>query len=100
MTASHQVALYADPATVPRPFSLVAWARHTAFAVAVSVGTSGAAAAIAAARDWVHDRTAAPVVAAPDLAAALADERPVIVSIGLAQCSDYCRREVSIMGGR
>lgn len=79
MATFQRAAHYPLPAAVPRR-SLAAWARHTALAVALSLGTAGLAVAIAGARDWAHDRTYPPV-APPDLAAALADERPVTVTI-------------------
>ena len=80
MQASHRLARYADHAVASPLLSLGAWARHTAFAVAVSLGASGAAAMSAAVRDWAHDRMG-PAVPRPDLVAALADETPVTVTI-------------------
>lgn len=79
MEAFSRAAHYSGSATAPR-LSLAAWARHTAIAVAVSLGAAGAATSMAAMRDWAHDRTS-PSVARPDLVAALADERPVTVTI-------------------
>ena len=87
MAAFSRAAHYPSPA-VARPersrgvpqLLLGAWARHTAAAVAVSLAAAGAAAGVAAGRDWVHDRTAPPVVA-PDLAALLADRRPVTITM-------------------
>ena len=82
MGAFSRAAQYAGPATVPRP-SLAAWAGRATIAVAVSVATCGAAAGLAEMRAWAHDRTG-PAVLRPDLRSALADERPVTLTITTA----------------
>ena len=71
--------LHPGPAAAPR-ISLTMWARYTALAVAISLGSASLAASGAGLRDWVLDRTG-PSVARPDLAAALSDATPVTVTI-------------------